>query len=140
MDVDLRALLPRHKSDCERAQAVVALGYPAAAPVLRELLAWLQDCNWPVAHAIAPFLASAGEPVVPLIREVLRGDDDIWKYWCLGRVVMGFRKDVAEQLRPDLRRLAFHPSLGEQREGVGEQAKAALAWLDEGPCRACRRP
>jgi len=135
MEVDLRALLPRHKSDCERAKAIVALGYPAVAPVLRDLLGWLQDCNWPVSHSIAPFLASVGEPVVPLIREVFQGDDDIWKYWCIERIVMGFQRDVAEQLLPDLQRIAFHPSITEQGEEVDEQAKAALEWLDDGPCR-----
>jgi hypothetical protein len=31
MEVDAWALLPRHKSDYERANATVALGYPAVA-------------------------------------------------------------------------------------------------------------
>jgi hypothetical protein len=73
--------------------------------------------------------------MVPLIQEVFWGDDDIWKYWCIDAVILRFRKDVAEQIRPDLNRLAFHPSAREQSQEVDERAKAALNWLDEGlPC------
>jgi Domain of unknown function (DUF5071) len=131
-EVELRALLPRHKCDCERAQAIIALGYPAVAPVLRDLLEWLQDCNWPVSHSIAPFLASVGEPVVPLIREVFRGNDDIWKYWCIERLIMGFPRTLAEEFRPELQRFAFHPTKQERSEELDERARAALEWLDGG--------
>ena len=46
--VDLRNLLPKDKMDVEKAEALVALGYPAVAPVLPELMALMQDTNWPV--------------------------------------------------------------------------------------------
>jgi hypothetical protein len=130
-EVDLRALLPRHRSDEERANAIITLGYPAVAPVLRELLAWLKDGNWPISQPIARFLASIGSPIVPLIQEVFQSDDDIWKYWCIERVVMNFPKNVASQMRPDLQRLAYHPSIQESEQEVNRQAKTALEWLDE---------
>ena len=129
-EAEIRALLPRHKGDCERAQAIIALGYPAVAPVLRDLLEWLQDCNWPVSNSIAPFLASLGEPVVPLIREVLQGNDDIWKYWCIDRIVLKLPGAIAAQLRPELHRLAFNPTKGEREQEVDERARAVLEWLD----------
>jgi hypothetical protein len=131
-EVELRALLPRHKSDCERAHAIIAVGYPDVAPVLRDLLGWLRDCNWPVSHPIAPFLASVGEPVAPLIWEVLQGNDNIWKYWCIDRLIMDFPQEVAEQFRPELHRLAFHPTTQERGEELDERAKAALDWLGGG--------
>jgi hypothetical protein len=127
---DLRDLLPRHKSDCDRAKAIISLGYPAVAPVLRDLLEWLQDGNWPLSHSIGDFLVSIGAPVVPLIREVFQGSDDIWKYWCIDRLVMRFAADDAEQLRPDLERLAFHPTRQEKEQEVDERARAALKRLD----------
>jgi hypothetical protein len=132
MAIDPRELLPRHKSDCEHAHAIIALGYPAVAPVLRELLEWLQDGNWPVSHSVGPFLASIGEPVIPLIREVFRGNDNQWKYWCIDRVVMGFPPELAEQLRQELQRIAFHPSREEKSDEVDERASVALEWLDTG--------
>ena len=127
---DLQDLLPRHKSDCDRAKTIISLGYPAVVPVLRELLEWLQDGNWPVSHSIGDFLASIGAPIVPLIREVLEGNDDIWKYWCIDRVIMRFALVDVEQLRPDLERLAFHPTRHEKEQEVDERARAALERLD----------
>src|SRR4051794_23281462 len=62
---DVQHLIPQNKFDLKRAQAAVEVGYPAVAPILPELLEWLQDYNWPVAHILAPFLASIGEPLVP---------------------------------------------------------------------------
>jgi hypothetical protein len=130
MAVDPRSLLPRHKRDFEGASAIMALGYPAVAPVLAELLEWLQDCNWPISHTIARFLASIGEPVIPHIRRVFAGTDGIWKYWCIGRLVRAFPRELAEELRPDLQRLAYHPTADDCSEEVHEQAREALQWLD----------
>src|SRR3954454_25322905 len=61
MASDPRQLLPRDKLDVAGARAVIALGYPAVAPVLGDLLEWLQDCNWPVSRPIADFLPQAIE-------------------------------------------------------------------------------
>jgi hypothetical protein len=36
---------------------------PLLGPTLAELLAWLQDINWPVAGVLAPFLAAIGPPL-----------------------------------------------------------------------------
>jgi hypothetical protein len=66
-----------------------------------------------------------------LLREVFQGNDDQWKYWCIDRVIMGFPKEVAEQLRAELERFAFHPSKQERSEELDERARAALEWLGE---------
>lgn len=130
--------MPRHKCDCERAQAITALGYPAVAPVLRELLQWIQDCNWPVSYPIARFLASVGEPVAPLVWEVLRGNDADWKYWCIDQIIAGFPREVAEQFRGELQRLAFHATDAERLSELDERARAVLGRLDEAEC--CDQP
>ena len=61
------SLIPKSKSDLETANRAVAAGYPAVKPVLGELVEWLKDYNWPVAHVLAPFLAKIGIPLVPHI-------------------------------------------------------------------------
>jgi hypothetical protein len=131
MDEDIRGLLPQHKSDYERAQAIIARGYPAVAPVLPELITWLQDCNWPVSHVIAPFLASIGSPIVPEIRRVLQTNDDIWKYWVLSQVVARTSSDVAEGLREELTRIATEPTQGEILEDVSSTAQAILQKIGQ---------
>lgn len=83
----LRDLLPRDKLDLERAEVVVALGYPAVAPLLPDMMLWLQDSNWPVCDVFAPFLATIGAPLVPEVRRVLESNDESWKYWVLLYIV-----------------------------------------------------
>jgi hypothetical protein len=128
---DLRSLLPRGKSDLDRARAVVARGYPAVAPVVDELLVWLQDCNWPVAGVVAPFLAGIGLPLEEPVRRVLATDDAIWKYWVLTEVVAPSRP-LAAALRTDLERLATAPSADEVAEEVDAVARRILAEPDDG--------
>src|SRR5688500_18615540 len=53
-EFDINSLVPRNKHDRKRAAAAIAAGYPAVAPVLPEMLEWLQDMNWPVAQDLAP--------------------------------------------------------------------------------------
>jgi hypothetical protein len=124
---DVHHLIPRGKADLDRARAAVAAGYPAVAPILPELTAWLQDCNWPVAHILAPFLASIGAPMAPHIWLVLKSDDDVWKYWILATVLPSLPKDVALQFRPELERLCHAPKDNERQEELDQQARLALA-------------
>jgi hypothetical protein len=114
---DLRALLPRHKRDQDRARALVARGYPAVAPVLPELVGWLKDVNWPVAAVLSPFLATIGMPLLPEVRRVLGTDDVVWKYWVLLRLVAP-NAELAAALHDDLEHLAANPTPGEREEGV----------------------
>jgi hypothetical protein len=87
----LRNLIPTSKVDIERAAAAVEAGYPEVAPILGELIGWLQDYNWPVAHVLAPFLASIGAPLVPHVWHVLLTDDGVWKYWVIGMLIRALR-------------------------------------------------
>ena len=124
--VDPHMFLPRDKFDCNAAKAVIALGYPVVGPVLRELLKWLQDCNWPVSRPIGDFLATLPEPMAPFIWEVLRGDDHVWKYWCIVRLIRVMPPAIAGQFREELTRLAEHPTGVEQGEELDVVSRGAL--------------
>jgi hypothetical protein len=122
---DIRSLVSQHKSDIERAEAAIAAGYPAVGPILPELLMWLQDYNWPVAHTLAPFLASIGAPLIPHIRTIMATDDEIWKYWVMG-IIMGDSPEVAAAFREDLERIAYAPTERETREELDDRARDLL--------------
>ncbi|MEQ1488933.1 MAG: DUF5071 domain-containing protein [Terricaulis sp.] len=126
MSPDPLALLPTNKMDTERATAIVALGYPAVAPVLAELLTWLQDVNWPVASVLAPFLASIGTPLATYALEVLRTDDDLWKLNVLQSVVAK-SPELRREMLSEIRRIAMSPTPGERAEGVDTLAGELLA-------------
>lgn len=132
---DVQRLIPQHKSDTARAYAAVEAGYPAVGPILPELLEWLQDCNWPVAHILAPFLASIGTPLIPHIQHILNTDDDIWKYWVVEEI-MRASPELATAFRKDLERIAWFPTKREVREELDQVAREVLeeyGWVREAP-------
>ncbi len=112
MVADLSALLPKTKFDTDKASALVALGFPAVEPVMSRILEWLQDLHWPVGFIFKPFIADIGAPLAPHIKEVLRGNDDSWKYSLLVAVV-AHSPEFARSLCPELQRLANEPTTGE---------------------------
>jgi hypothetical protein len=129
---DVCELVPTGKADIARAQAAVRIGCPAVAPVLYELVEWLQDYNWPVAHILVPFLRSLGAPLVPHIWRVLQSNDDVWKYWVMDLLISSLSKDVASEFRRELERLCFSPEPNEKQEELDEQARQLLehfSWL-----------
>lgn len=90
-----------------RAQAV---GFPGLVPIVPELLGCIQDINWPIAPLVAGLLQQAGMALVPAMRDVLRGEDGMWKYWVIHEVLMHVDADVLTALKGDLQRLATHPT------------------------------
>lgn len=130
MNENLETLIPKNKSDIEAAEKLVAMGYPKIAPVLPQLMEWVQDYNWPVAKVIAPFLASIGEPLIPEIKKVLTSNDDMWKYWCLHVIVDEMKAEYLRMLAPELERLATNPSQDEIDSEVDEIAKTILSKFE----------
>jgi hypothetical protein len=122
---DVRLLIPRNKMDVERAEATVAAGYPAVAPILPELLEWLQDMNWLVAKVLAPFLASIGSPLIPHIKLIFETDDEIWKYWIIIQLIDD-SPEMAEAFRGELERIAYSPTENEIQEELDETAQQVL--------------
>ncbi|WP_192257857.1 DUF5071 domain-containing protein [Mesorhizobium silamurunense] len=61
-------------------------------------------------------------PLAPYLREILRGNDDIWIYWILNCVV-AYSPSLADSLRDELEQLA---AAGSSKEGVRELARDIL--------------
>ena len=119
-------VLPSKKNDMEAAYRLVEAGYPAVKPVLSELVEWLQDYNWPVAHVFAPFLAKIGKPMIPYIDHVFRTDDMVWKYWMISCLISK-NDELFEHYREMLIQCAEHPSPAEKAEELDDVARDALA-------------
>jgi hypothetical protein len=123
-EAELRALIPKGEHDTERAEKLVALGYPAVAPIVPELIEWLRDGNWPVARILGPFLQTIGLPLVPEIRRVFATDDYGWQYFLL--VFLVNTPEMVAALRAELTRLAEHPTPREAEEALDELAQECL--------------
>lgn len=118
-------LIPRDKFDLVAATAVAQAGWPAIEPRVEEILMWVQDANWPVAHILAPALAAVGAPLAPYVQNVLSGEDETWKYYLIGTVVAQSKEPTAA-LRPILERIAYMPTISERAEEVCNVARDAL--------------
>jgi Domain of unknown function (DUF5071) len=123
---ELHELLPKDKHDLEQATALVSIGYPTVAPILPDLLEWLQDGNWPVSHVIGPFLASIGKPLTEEVRRILQAQDHLWKYWILLRVV-AHSPELATALHSELVKIAEGDTVDEDEKEVKEVAKEILS-------------
>jgi hypothetical protein len=129
---DIQTLIPQHKSDLEPAIKAIEAGFPTVAPILPDLLEWLQDINWPVARILAPFLATIGIPLIPHIQEILKTDDEIWKYWIIVSIINN-SPELAKAFRADLERLAKAPEENEAREELNLVAQEVLEKYDWNP-------
>ncbi|MGG3925136.1 DUF5071 domain-containing protein [Metabacillus fastidiosus] len=87
---------------------------------------WVQDMNWPIANDIVGLLLTFPNEIVPLIKDVLAGNDDIWKYWCLKVLIKSL---PFPQFQSELIRLAEEPTDGEKLEELDEIAIEILKVL-----------
>lgn len=88
------------------AKALKQIGYPRVKNIMPDLLVWLQDINWPVAMDIAELFVSIGKPALPLIKGVLLSDDYIWKSWIMQYVISSWNKELINDLKDELLRVA----------------------------------
>lgn len=123
-------MLPKSKFDIEQAKNLSKVSLSSLEPYLDELFKWLQDRNWPVFPYIASVLASAGLSVVPSVRKILQGNDDIWKMWVLSSVVNTKDLAVASALRDEIKQIANNPTKSEVLEGNQKIAKEILRRLE----------
>ena len=85
--------------------------------------------NWPVAGPVSEYLESISEYITEKILVILKGDDDIWKYWCIHVFGLWSKKEIHPLLLKEIKRIAESPTEGEIREEVQEVALEYLQLL-----------
>ncbi len=102
----LRRLLPRDKEDAKGAAALVALGYEAVEPVLKEMLDWLKVIRSPVASIMGEFFVSLGVRAVPPVQKALGSRNETLQYSVVLNVVAKWPHAAIEAVKPELQLLA----------------------------------
>lgn len=126
LNASQRALLPSDKHDEDALARLETLDTAALAPLIPELLTWLQDTNWPVARPVLQLLLKHLPLITDPIREILRGDDDLWKWNVEGHLIRKMPREQQSQLIPELERISMHPTTGEVQEEADVAAREIL--------------
>jgi len=69
--------------------------------------------NWPIAEAISELLLTVPDKTLPYVFNVLRGDDDAWKEWCLRYFILELPLELMKKFEEAAKRIAFEPTEGE---------------------------
>ena len=117
------SLLPQDKFDCAAVARLAELPPDVIAPLLPELLTWLQDANWPVVLPLAAFLRPWQAQLDETIAAVLRGKDEEWKTALLTQLLDA--RAGAATLR-EVARIAQFPTAEERAAEVDAAARAVL--------------
>ncbi|MEK4628042.1 MAG: DUF5071 domain-containing protein [Solibacillus sp.] len=80
-------MIPRDKFDVGAIEKLKQVHPEEVVLLLPQLLEWLQDFNWPVAEPMLEVLLQYPTELTPHIEQVLVGDDDMWIFWCLTKIV-----------------------------------------------------
>ncbi len=124
--MNLQNYIPKNKFDIDKIEYLSKKKYPEYKLILPDLFEWIKDMNWPVARKIAPLLINAGEDIVPIVKNILNTDDDVWKYWTLNYIVDKMDDSIILLIKNDLERIVINPTDGEKIDEVDISAKQLL--------------
>jgi len=124
--MNLQDYIPKNKFDIDKIEYLSKKKYPEYKLILPDLFEWIKDMNWPVARKIAPLLINAGEDIVPIVKNILNTDDDVWKYWTLNYIVDKMDDSIILLIKNDLERIVINPTDGEKIDEVDISAKQLL--------------
>jgi hypothetical protein len=122
----MEELIPKDKLDIEAVARLYNYSYHEIKPIIPQLLEWLQDINWPVAIPMVDYLLTMSEYLTDDIISILKGNDEVWKYWCLYAFGMNNIKPIDLRLLSEFERIAYFPTQGEIKEEVQEVAMKVM--------------
>ena len=118
--------IPGSKNDLKAIQALDSMSNDAIYPYLNEIIAWVKDVNWPVAVPICERLASFDERIVPVIEEILSGQDEQWKYTVLSNLIPKLSPSVMELSMNQVVRIVNEPTESEIAESLNLVARDTI--------------
>jgi len=123
----IQQLIPKDKFDIETVDKLSNYSFDELRPIVPDLLTWIQDMNWPVAGPISKYLQSISEHLTEDIIKILKGTDDIWKYWTLHVFGLWTTKPLDKEIIKEIERIATRPTQGERDEQVDEIARKIIS-------------
>jgi hypothetical protein len=122
-------LIPKDKYDNSGIEMLKTIVVDEAEPILRELLEWIQDINWPVARELMDVLPRFHNCLIQHIKAVFNSDDEEWKCWVL-YLLNKFPVETIEILKYDIKRMAESPTENEKSSKVNSYAFDVMRTLN----------
>ncbi len=121
-------MIPKDKFDVTAVEQLAHMETAQIIPLLPQMLEWIQDMNWPVAEPMVEVLLQYPTELTSLVEQVLLGDDDMWIYWCLQKIVprLPFFSKLA--LMESVERIATLTVTSSNEHNVEAAKKALLSF------------
>ncbi len=101
--------MPANARDVAAAGSIVALGFPAVGPVLRDMVQSMRVADSPVADLFADFLARLGAPAVPEIAQGLHRENIWLRHRIFTRILPHWPAEILAPLKTELSCIATQP-------------------------------
>lgn len=103
----LLALVPKNKFDDRNLDKINALSDSEMQVIMKDLLEWTKDINWPIALPIINILSKRENIVIPYLKEVFKSQDWEWETWILKYLVSGFTNESINKIKKELKEIVY---------------------------------
>lgn len=106
-----KELVPKNKFDIETAEKLFQYSFDEVETVIRSILEWLQDGNWPVSKPVGNYIKSLNPDLIgPYLMEIMNGPDYEWKYFLLSIFDEHDLENGYQPFITEINRLVDHPT------------------------------
>lgn len=127
--MNIRKLIPKHKSDFDTVEALKKLESEKIKPIIPDLLEWLQDMNWPIANEIEDLLIGFQEELIPHLKNIFQTNDGCWKFFLLHGLIRRLPNHLLSSIKTELERIKKRPTTDEQTEELDDIVEELLARI-----------
>lgn len=101
------ALVPKNKFDDRNLDKINVLSDSEMQVIMKDLLEWTKDINWPIALPIINILSKRENIVIPYLKEVFKSQDWEWETWILKYLVSGFTNESINKIKKELKEIVY---------------------------------
>lgn len=114
----MKSYIPKTKEDINAVVQLNTINFTEITQDIRPLLEWTQDMHWDVASGISHYFTNYIDRIDKEIVEILRSNDEVWKYNVLYFIVYKSKNNISKLLRLEIQRIAYEPTKQEIEEEI----------------------
>ena|SRR5437588_6963061 len=119
--------IPKNINDLKAVEYLKSLPFETVRSDIPELLEFLQDFHWDIAHKVAPYLIPHINQIKHELLFILNSKDEEWKFHIIRGLIEHSANKLDEDLIKIIRRIAEQPTEREIQSDVDWAAKKIIA-------------